>query len=340
MYGNEECQNTILCEKLLNIHIQESECPDPEDSPGRERCHVGVAASSSSRTRDSTACRSSNHGATQGQDDIVDGAGGVDHDIDESGLTQTPVGYPEPVNTECDDTENGEDGSDRNYDDEYELDQESYNGYEDESEDHRSEADSYDDGGGGGPGDGGPGGGGGGGPGGGGPGGGGPGGDGPGGGGPGGGGSGGMGRGGNWAGRGGDWEIREEYRYNRFRNPHLWTGKELRDLIGIFPHEFAEFCTMTRPASLQLSDTRAALSHEARAFLFLLRFCQDFPIQVLGAFFKISCPTAMKAYDDILFYLLYFDPHIPRVWNDATASNEDIEALLLRIKENQSPGIR
>ena len=62
--------------------------------------------------------------------------------------------------------------------------------------------------------------------------------------------------------------------------------------------------------------------------------------ELLGAMFKISPKTAMKVYDDILFFLLMHDPNIPRIWNDRTATDQDIEDLLRNIIDQQSEGIR
>ena len=82
------------------------------------------------------------------------------------------------------------------------------------------------------------------------------------------------------------------------------------------------------------------LTHEARVFLFLYRFTQDVSTNVTGALFRISHQTAMKIFDDVLFFLLMCDPHVPRVWNDETATEADIHALLVRIRDSQSAGIR
>ena len=112
----------------------------------------------------------------------------------------------------------------------------------------------------------------------------------------------------------------------------------MRNLIGIFRDEFIEFCNFTRPATHIIRNS--TLSHEARCFLFLIRFCQDLSIHVLGAFFRVSHVTAMNYYDDILFWLLMNDPNVPCIWNDETATEEEIEALLTRIQEAQSEGIR
>ena len=111
----------------------------------------------------------------------------------------------------------------------------------------------------------------------------------------------------------------------------------MRVLIGIFKEEFVEFCNEMRPAS---QNIRSVLSHEARVFLFLYRYVQDCSTYVLGALFRISKQTAMKVYDDMMMFCLYHDPYLPRVWNDATASEADIEALLTRIQQTQSPGVR
>ena len=111
----------------------------------------------------------------------------------------------------------------------------------------------------------------------------------------------------------------------------------MQKLIGIFKHEFLDFCTITAPAS---QNVRCVLSHKSRVFLFLYRMTQDASTHVLGALFKINHVTAMKVFDDILFYLLIHDPHIPRVWNDSTATEADIEELLVKIRDSQSPGIR
>ena len=111
----------------------------------------------------------------------------------------------------------------------------------------------------------------------------------------------------------------------------------MRTMIGIFQHEFIRFCTWTQPAS---SSVRSVLSHEARIFLYCLRLVQDLSMEVLGALFDISNKTAMKVYDDVLWFLLFNDPNIPRLWNDATATQEDIRTLLRRIQEGQSEGVR
>ena len=125
--------------------------------------------------------------------------------------------------------------------------------------------------------------------------------------------------------------------HNRFRNPQLWTNEELRVLIGIFRQEFVEFCVFTRPAT---QHRRSSLTHESHTFLFLFRYVQDASCEVLGALFGISADSAMRYYDDVLYFLIYHDPYIPRIWNDATASIQDIESLLRDVQQRQSPGIR
>ena len=111
----------------------------------------------------------------------------------------------------------------------------------------------------------------------------------------------------------------------------------MRVMIGIFRGEFIQFCNEMRPAS---NCVRSVLSHEARVFLFLYRYVQDCSTYVLGALFKISNKSAMKVYDDMMMYCLYNDPYLPRIYDDATASEADIEALLTGIMQNQSPGVR
>ena len=127
------------------------------------------------------------------------------------------------------------------------------------------------------------------------------------------------------------------YPHNRFQNPHLFTSEEMRIMIGIFKHEFIDFCTFTQPVSRRI---KCFLSHEARIFLFLYRYVHDVSASVLGVLFQISRNTAMNIFNDILYYLLYHDPLIPKVWNDETATDEEIEQFLLEIQEAQSPAIR
>ena len=125
--------------------------------------------------------------------------------------------------------------------------------------------------------------------------------------------------------------------HNPFRNPHLWSNEDLRVLIGIFRSEFTEFCEFARPAS---ANRRSILSHESRVFLFLFRYVHGISTELLGTMFKISADTAMKVYDAVLFFLLMHDENIPRIWNDRSATEQDIEDLLRNIIDQQSEGIR
>ena len=111
----------------------------------------------------------------------------------------------------------------------------------------------------------------------------------------------------------------------------------MKSLAGIDRQEFLDFCDFTKPAS---ANGHYILSHESRVLLFLYRFVQDASADVLGALFGISRKAAMRNYDDILFWLFGNCPYIPRVWNDTTATMQEITALLRQIQQNQSLGIK
>ena len=123
-------------------------------------------------------------------------------------------------------------------------------------------------------------------------------------------------------------------RHNRFRNPMLWSNTDMRTLIKVWKNEFVVACNNTRLASRH----SRALTHEARVFLFLYRMIHGTSAQVLGALFNVTPMTALKSFDDLLFYHLYFDPFIPS--HDNTMTNVELESLLLGVRNRQSPGIR
>ena len=124
---------------------------------------------------------------------------------------------------------------------------------------------------------------------------------------------------------------------NRFRNPLIFSSEDLRILVGITKEEFIEFCRYTAPAS---PTRNVKVSHESRVFLFLYRYKQGASCDVLSVLFEISRQSCMTIFNDVLFYLFYHDPHIPRMWNDETATSHDIEVFLREVAERQSPSIR
>ena len=149
-------------------------------------------------------------------------------------------------------------------------------------------------------------------------------------------GDGGDGDGGDGGGLGGVGDVGHVNAYNRFRNPELWTSNELRTLIRIHKREFEQFCIMTAPAT----QNRTALSHDSRAFLFLYRLCQGASADVLGALFRVSPNTAMRAYKDVLFYLFMNDNNIPTTWNNGNLSEQELTEFLTNLRNAQSPSIR
>ena len=48
----------------------------------------------------------------------------------------------------------------------------------------------------------------------------------------------------------------------------------------------------------------------------------------------------MRYYEDMVYFLIYHDPYIPRIYDDARATSQDIESLLRDIQLRQSPGVR
>ena len=108
------------------------------------------------------------------------------------------------------------------------------------------------------------------------------------------------------------------------------------ELIRISKTEFINFCHKTAPAT----RNNSFLSHESRVFLFLYRVSQDASIHILGALFRVSPNTAMKAFNDILFFLFMKDSYIPSVWNDPNISDAEIEDFLANLRDSQSPVIR
>ena len=123
-------------------------------------------------------------------------------------------------------------------------------------------------------------------------------------------------------------------RFNRFRNPMLWSNQDMLTLIKMEKEKFIEYCEFSRPAT----RNNCTLSHESRVFLFLYRFVHDTSGRVLGALFNIDSQVAIRTYNDILFYMFMFDPHIPCF--DNTMTNEELESLLISLRNQQSPGIR
>lgn len=75
-------------------------------------------------------------------------------------------------------------------------------------------------------------------------------------------------------------------------------------------------------------------------FLFLHRFVSGKAFADLALDFEIDQQTAADTYKDILMYLLMFCPHIPTIWDDENATEQDIEQLLFSIRNSQSPGVR
>ena len=108
----------------------------------------------------------------------------------------------------------------------------------------------------------------------------------------------------------------------------------MRTLVKIWKPEFIDFCNFCRPAT----RIHRVLSHESRVFLFLFRLTHGTSNHVLGAFFNISPKTVMTIYNEILFYLFMFDPHIPCY--DDSMTDEELESLLLGVRNRQSPAIR
>ena len=131
---------------------------------------------------------------------------------------------------------------------------------------------------------------------------------------------------------------REQIRLlNRFRNPMFWNSSEMRSLIRISKNQFIEICNFTVEAS---PTSPILLSHESRVFLFLYRMAHKTSIHHLASLFDISPKAAKKVYDDVLFFLLMNDPHIPCIWNDETATENEVESFLQQLRDRQSPGIK
>ena len=122
---------------------------------------------------------------------------------------------------------------------------------------------------------------------------------------------------------------------SRYIHPQFQTPEEMRDKIKMFPHEFEQFCAelggATRPNSI--------LPHRARVFLFLYRVCQDKTYSELAFDFLVSKNTAMKAYEDVLMYIVMKSDHLPVIFNDDTATDEEIEGFLYNARNRLSPGI-
>ena len=116
----------------------------------------------------------------------------------------------------------------------------------------------------------------------------------------------------------------------------LWTSAEKRVLIRINQQEFDLFCNFTAPASRHST----VLSHESRAFLFLYRIAHNTSKEVLGALFRVSPNTAMRAYNDMLFFLLMNDSYIPSMWNRANVTEQELQGFLIQLRNIQSAGIR
>ena len=124
---------------------------------------------------------------------------------------------------------------------------------------------------------------------------------------------------------GGDSVAQNVNNFNRFRHPMLWRDKDMRTLIKIWKHEFINWCEFTRPATRR----QCVLTAESRTFLYLYRITHDVSQEVLGALFGVSPKTAMKAYNDVLFFLLMSDHNIPS--HDHTMTNLELESLLLQL---------
>ena len=56
--------------------------------------------------------------------------------------------------------------------------------------------------------------------------------------------------------------------FSDYRHPERWSADDLQALVKLFPLEFDDFCRRTS----QITTSNRGLPHEARAFLFLLRY--------------------------------------------------------------------
>ena len=79
---------------------------------------------------------------------------------------------------------------------------------------------------------------------------------------------------------------------------------------------------------------------QARVLLFLIRFTSGKAFADIALDFDIDEDTAKNTYQDILMYMLMHDPNLPTIWDDSTATEDEIENFLLNLKNQQSPGIK
>ena len=131
---------------------------------------------------------------------------------------------------------------------------------------------------------------------------------------------------------------RQQFRAtNKFHNPRFWTADQMRENIKIWPQEFDDFCREVQRATRPNNE----ISHRGRVFLFLYRFHQGTTYDQLGmTHYDVSPDCATRAFNDLLAYQLMKDPYIPSVFDDATSSDADLEALLRAVRDGQSPGIQ
>ena len=74
-------------------------------------------------------------------------------------------------------------------------------------------------------------------------------------------------------------------------------------------------------------------------FLFLHRFATGKAFADLALDFDIDQDTAKNTYVDVAMYVIMHDPYVPTIWDDETATDEEIGGLLQAIKNRQSPAI-
>ena len=124
---------------------------------------------------------------------------------------------------------------------------------------------------------------------------------------------------------------------NRYVHPRLWTDQEMLVKIRMRKKEFLdEFC----PAVIDASTDNMRHEHESKCFLFLIKMTANDSFDNLAADFMINRITARRWFLDILFALFLTCPYIPSLYNDEETTDEEIDALLESIRNEQSPYVK